>query len=368
MKITGLTVHFFEPRHDGGMAIEKFRGAPLIGNDVSVIHTDEGIGGVVASSSGYARDLVRLWRNARDYIEGQDPLDRGKIEDILARRFHWPMRVRGLLDHGLWDIAGKYFNLPIYKLLGATREKVLAYGDTVHFDADEKFIDTVLAAKAKGYKAIKVHPYCVADDDIRLVYNIRKAVGDEMVLMMDTLTYPAPYTREEALRVGRVLDELNFWWFEDPLHKTDIEGLAMLADKLTVQIRAADTVQDIREYSYMIQNHCIDIVAGPLNTGITELLKLAHLAEVHHLGFEPHDYSGGTASLHVLLAITITNGGFYEKTIPEGYQHEIPYPGVYLDPVQVDKDGYVHGPKKPGLGFEIDFNEAKKVTVEVVNA
>ena len=366
MKITGLTVHFFEPRHDGGMAIEKFRGASLMGNDVSVIHTDEGIDGVVASSSGYSRELIRLWRNSREFIEGQDPLDRGKIETILERRFHWPMRVRGLLDHGLWDIAGKHFNLPVYKLLGATRDKVLAYGDTVHFDADEKFIDCVLEAKEKGYKAIKVHPYCVADDDIPLVYKIRKAVGDEMVLMMDTLTYPAPYTREEAMRVGRVLDELNFWWFEDPLHKTDLEGLAWLRQNLKVQIRAADTAVDIREYSYMIQHGCIDIVAGPLNTGITELMKLSHLAEVNHLGFEPHNYSGGAATVHVLLAIN--NANYYEKTIPEGYQHETPYPGVYLDPVQVDKDGYVHAPQKPGLGFEIDFKEAKKVTVETIKA
>jgi len=198
------------------------------------------------------------------------------------------------------------------------------------------------------------------------VYKIRKAVGDEMVLMMDTLTYPAPYTREEAMRVGRVLDELNFWWFEDPLHKTDLEGLAWLRQNLKVQIRAADTAVDIREYSYMIQHGCIDIVAGPLNTGITELMKLSHLAEVNHLGFEPHNYSGGAATVHVLLAIN--NANYYEKTIPEGYQHETPYPGVYLDPVQVDKDGYVHAPQKPGLGFEIDFKEAKKVTVETIKA
>jgi L-alanine-DL-glutamate epimerase-like enolase superfamily enzyme len=277
------------------------------------------------------------------------------------------MRVRGLLDHGLWDIAGKYFNQPVYKLLGAKRDKVLAYGDTVHWDTDEKFIDTVIEAKDKGYKAIKIHPYCVPDDDIRLVYKVRKAVGDEMVLMMDSLVYPGPYTRDDAMRVGRVLDELKFWWFEDPLHKTDLEGLAWLRKNLKVKIRAADTVVDIREYSYMIKHDCIDIVAGPLNTGISELMKLAHVAEVNHLGFEPHNYSGGTATVHVLMAINTPNG-YYEKTIPEGYHHESAYPGVYLDPVQVDRQGYVHPPTKPGLGFGIDFKEAKKITSEVIEA
>jgi L-alanine-DL-glutamate epimerase-like enolase superfamily enzyme len=366
MKITGLTVHFFEPRHHEGMEIAKFRWNPAIGNEVAVIHTDSGIEGVVAGTSGWGRQLLGLWRIARDFLEGQDPLDRVKILQMVSSRYHWPMKVRGLLDHGLWDIAGKFYNTPIYRLLGGAREKVLAYGDTVHWDADEKFLESVIEAKAKGYKAIKIHPYCVADDDIRLARKIRKAVGDEMYLMIDTLTYPAPYNREEAMRVGRVLDELNFWWFEDPLHKTDLEGLAWLRQELKVQIRAADTVEDIREYSYMIKLGCMDMIAGPLNMGITELVKLAHLAEVNHLGFEPHDYSGGTASLHVLLGVT--QSGFYEKTLPEGYHHEKPYPGVYLDPVQVDSEGYVHAPKKPGLGFEIDFKEAKKVTIEKIDA
>jgi len=284
--------------------------------------------------------------------------------NTLIRRFYWPMQVRGILEHGLWDIAGKHFGLPIHKLLGQTRDKVLAYGSTVHHDTDEKFVETALACKEQGFKAIKVHPYCVADDDIRLCYKVRKAVGDDMTLMLDSLIYPAPYTREEAMRVGRALDELNFWWFEDPLDKTDLEGLAWLRRNLTVQIRAADRVQDSHEYSYMVKLGCVDIVAGPANTGITELMKLAHFAEINHLGFEPHDYSGGTASLHVLLAIT--NARFYEKAVPVGSWYENSYPGVYLDPVQVDKEGYVHAPTKPGLGFEIDLDEAKKVTAETM--
>ena len=125
-----------------------------------------------------------------------------------------------------------------------------------------------------------------------------------------------------------------------------------------------------------IRNKCLDILcaidskcqysACLTEAGITELMKLAHQAELNHLGFEAQNDIGGTASLHVLLAVNTT--GFYKKTIPEGNHHEAAYPGVYLDPVQVDKEGYVHAPKKPGLGFEIDFNEAKKVTVETIKA
>lgn len=81
---------------------------------------------------------------------------------------------------------------------------------------------------------------------------------------------------------------------------------------------------------------------------------------------EPHDFGGGTASLHVLLAVT--NAHYYELAIPRGCLHNRLYPGLYLDPVWIDSEGYVHGPKKPGLGFEVDMKVAQKVTVETLKA
>jgi L-alanine-DL-glutamate epimerase-like enolase superfamily enzyme len=284
---------------------------------------------------------------------------------MLATRYRWPIRARGALDHGLWDIAGKLFNRPVYKLLGQTRTRVLAYGSTIHHDDDEKYIETSIACKEHGFKAIKLHPHGIAELDIPLVYKIRKAVGDEMVLLMDSMSYyPKPYTRKEAMAVGRALDDCGFWWYEDPLNKRDVEGLAWLTRELKVNLRAHDQVEDIRDYDVLIANRAMDIMAGPYGFGISELMKLAAVAETHHLGFEPHDYSGGNASLHVLLATHV--GTYYEKAVPLGRWYETSYPGVYLDLPQVDREGYVHAPTKPGLGFEIDFNEAKKVTAATI--
>ena len=133
--------------------------------------------------------------------------------------------------------------------------------------------------------------------------------------MIDTLVYPAPYTRDEAMRMGRALDELGFWWFEDPLPKTDLDGLAELTRECkVVQIRAADRVEDISEYAAMIRQRCMDIMAGPASFGITDLMKLAALAEANNMKMEPHDFGGGTASLHVGLAIS--NCDYYEQATP----------------------------------------------------
>ncbi|MCZ6633999.1 MAG: hypothetical protein O7G87_11390 [bacterium] len=114
----------------------------------------------------------------------------------------------------------------------------------------------------------------------------------------------------------------------------------------------------------MVRRQCLDIVAGPANFGITDLMGLAHFAEVNHLPMEPHDFGGGIASLHVLLAVH--NANYYEMAVPQGCFDERLYPGVYLDSAKIDSEGYVHAPTKPGLGFEIDFGEAKKVTEEAL--
>ena len=364
MKITGLRALTLEPRRNPHQEVPEYMDEPMRQNGLAIISTDEGIEGVVSSQAANVRNLARLWHEAREHIEGQDPFDRGKIDTVLRRRFNGPWRALGVLDYGLWDIAGKALNKPIYKLLGATRDKILAYGSTIHHDTDEKFVETTLAAKSRGLTAVKLHPYCNFEDDLRLVYKVRKAVGDDFRLMIDCLRYPAPYTRQQALRMGQALDELNFWWFEDPLAKTDLEGYAELTRECkVVQVRAHDRVERIGEYAAMIKNRCMDIMAGPGSIGITELMKLAGLAEANNMNMEPHDFGGGTASLHVGLAIN--NADFYEQAIPDGCFDTGLYPGVYLEPVRIDPEGYAHGPKSPGLGFAIDVKEAEKVASEI---
>ena len=246
MKITGLRVLILEPRENHHQEVPEYVVSKTRQNGIAIISTDEGSTASSRPRPATPGSLRGAGPGAREHIEGQDPFDRGKIARTLRRRFTWPQRILGVLDYGLWDIAGKAFDKPIYKLLGATREKILAYGSTIHHNSDERFIETTLRCKEAGFKAVKLHPYCNFEDDLRLVYKVRKAVGDDLTLMIDTLVYPAPYTRDEAMRMGRALDELGFWWFEDPLPKTDLDGLAELTRECkVVQIRAADRVEDI---------------------------------------------------------------------------------------------------------------------------
>ena len=370
MKITGLTVHILQPRPNPVRENPEHKYSLNRQYGIAVMHTDQGVEGIVhgngtVEGASSIRGLARRWARNREHIEGQDPFDRGRIEQVLARRFYWSKQQLGLIDYLLWDIAGKALGKPVYKLLGATREKVLAYASTLGHISDERYIEVVLEAKEMGFKAIKIHPYCIADDDIRLCYEVRKAVGDDMTLMLDPLGTPGPYNRYDASRVARVLDDLGFYWLEDPLPVTDLEGLAKLREACkVVQIRAHDSVQDIRQFAALIRHGSMDIIGGGAGPGITGLMKVAALAEANHMKMEPHDFGGGNASLHVLLAIT--NGDYYEVAVPIGSFHEKMYPGIYLNPPAIDSEGYSHTPTKPGLGFEFDMNEVKRWTVETV--
>lgn len=367
MNIRGWTISLFQPTEDHHQEVVKHSRRKARANGLLIVHTDEGIDGIVSSDATRLAQLARSLSSATEHLVGQNPFDRGRIEKTLVARFNWTADLIGLLDYALWDIAGKALGQPIHQLIGGCRDKVLAYASTVHHSTDERFIETVLACKEMGFKAIKLHPYCVPDEDMRLCRKVREAVGDEMILMLDTLVYPGPYTRRDAHRMARLLDELDFYWFEDPLHRTDLEGLAELRRSCErVLIRAADKTRDIREYAAMIKLGCIDIVAGPSAFGITDLLKLAHFAEIHGMDLEPHDFNGGTASLHVLMSIM--NGRFYEIAVPRGSFDVGMYPDVYLDPCWIDPDGFIAAPSKPGLGFGIDLKAAALVTEHTIRS
>lgn len=365
MKITGLTIHLFESRPSRHQEVAQYARHKHMANGVAILHTDEGIEGIVSAGALRLSQLAKAWPGIAEHVVGRSPLDRVAIEHMLHKRFLWHTEQIGLLDHALWDITGKMFNQPIYKLIGGFRDKVLGYASTVHHSSDERFLATVEESRAAGFKAIKIHPYGILANDIRLVRKVRKAAGDDMILMLDSMSYPGPYTRHEAMQMVEVLDELRYFWFEDPLDHRDLEGLAELRRlRKHVQIRGADRVLNAQEYAAMVQRGCLDIIAGPVSWGITDLVKLGAFAEVHGMKMEPHDFVGGTASLHALLAIP--NSTFYEIAVPRGSFDTMQYPGLYLDACWIDADGYVPAPTKPGLGFDLDFDLVKSLTRETI--
>ena len=128
----------------------------------------------------------------------------------VERHREYHVAVIGAVDVALWDLGGKIANLPVYKLMGGYRDKVLAYATSLMHGTAEEYIEEALDCKARGYTGYKVHPLGDYKVNIELFKAVRKAVGDDMNLMMDAC---GAYNHETAMKVGRVLEELNYYWY-----------------------------------------------------------------------------------------------------------------------------------------------------------
>ena len=145
--------------------------------------------------------------------------------------------VIGALDICLWDINGKYSKQPIHALLGTCKDSVPVYSSTAFHENIEGYVEEALKFKEMNWKAHKIHPHGAPKKDIKICEAIRGAVGDNMVLMLDSMW---AYRYEEALNVGRALEDLDFYWYEDPLHEEDMYGWIKLREKLNIPVMATE--------------------------------------------------------------------------------------------------------------------------------
>lgn len=314
--------------------------------------TDEGVEGHSGTTPDAAAELVA--NKAR--LVGADPFDRLEVETS----FRWSSHALSALDIGLWDLAGKKLELPVYKLLGAYRKKMPAYASFIQLPTEEAYIDLALKCRESGYRAIKIHPYWGGDckRDIALCKALREALGDDMILMLDPC---GAYDRWGAIKVGREIDKLDFYWYEDPLPHTDISAYVDLCRNLDVALAEAENagLQTQAEY---IRCGATDILKCGMEGGITGVLKAAHLAEAFALKCEPHSWGPAleqAACFQAMLAMP--NCDFFELPFPEGIMDQIS-----RDVIRIDPEGYVHAPQAPGIGLRVDFDAIDRALIGVL--
>ena len=278
----------------------------------------------------------------------------------------WPNFYTAAAEICMWDILGKAVNRPIYKLLGGTKDRVMAYASSQHLPNVEDYVADALSAKEQGYKGYKIHPgggqkrtgppipaYFGHIEEIR---TIRKAVGDDFVLAHDPVQR---YNLFEALKVGRVLDDLNYAWFEDPIPTTDLEGLVELNRALDLPLHIGEFLTSISGFAEYIRRGALDVarlIADNVG-GISGSMRVGALADAFNLECTPHNWGNPTdLAVHFHL----------ELAMPNAYWFEMPHPATAVDrPYQakfrIDKDGYVLAPTEPGLGYPIDRNALDKL-------
>jgi L-alanine-DL-glutamate epimerase-like enolase superfamily enzyme len=338
---------------------------------IAAVVTNSGIEGNYTLASHYWHPN---WSNL-GWLEHAKPVLVGKsVLDLPALTAQWTPEDRRLgqssyasaMDCCLWDILGKSVNLPVYRLLGAYRTRVRAYASSQHHAKVEDFVEEVRRSKQEGFTAYKIHPPSPnGGHDYRLDIEVAKAVrreaGDDFTLLYDPV---GVYTREEAIKVGRALQELNYVAFEDPIPTTDIEGLVELCRSLDIPIHIGEFIFSPYNYAEYIRRGAVDVVRFIVDNvgGITGGMKIARLAECFSLECAPHNW-GETLdhAVHFHCELAMPNNVWFEMTVPQG-SGDRPY---MKDTIRVAKDGYVYAPAKPGLGYELDRDALDRLTQRI---
>ena len=350
MKITNVKVDVFDwptPEWKVGSHM-RFGGKRLLG--VVTVETDEGVSGhaFLSRPDHHAQPLIDV---IKPRIIGKNPQDIGAIwKDLWKQNRAVSTFVIGAIDICLWDINGKIANQPIHRLLGTVREEMPVYSSTAWWDTPQEYAEEALKFQSEGWTAHKIHPHADPKEDIEICRAVREAVGPDMKLMLDSMW---AYQYEDAVRVGRAIEELDYYWYEDPLAEEDIYSYVKLCAKMDIPIMSTEFAPG-RYYgmTQWITRYATDILRGDVAVtgGITPLVKLCHLAEGFQMKCEIHhggNSLNNVANLHVMMATP--NSEFYEYFPSTGGL-------VYGLAEEIDMSGgTVHAPAKPGLGHEIDW-------------
>jgi L-alanine-DL-glutamate epimerase-like enolase superfamily enzyme len=369
VKITDVTLTLFTwdgiPAVAYGPNIRIPAGSSTLG--LLAIFTDEGItghaffGGANRGAQIEGRGLIDAFK---PLLLEQDPLDRERLYQGLWRRGRLSMvRAIGAVDVALWDLAGKAAKLPIHQLLGTYRHSIPAYASSQAFASVDEYCQQALHYQSLGWRAYKIHPPHPWQQDIEVCTAVRRAVGDQYPLMLDaTWGYDYP----TAVRVGRAIQDLGFYWFEDPLSEWNIHGYQKLRQQLHIPLMATELpFGGLDQYAPWILGAATDFLRGDVcfKGGITTCIKTAHLAEAFGMNYEIHHGSNSlnnVACLH--LAMAISNCEFFEVLLPDAANKF----GL-IDDIEVDRDGLVHAPTGVGLGARLDFDRIKRNTEAVLS-
>lgn len=272
----------------------------------------------------------------------------------------FPVYLPGPLDVALWDLAAQAAGLPLYQFIGAYRTSLPTYASSLFLPDTADYVRQMQAYRARGFPAYKAHPPGPWRTDIEIHRALRAAAGAGYTLMTDPV---ADYTLEDAIRVGRDLERLEYHWFEEPFRDFELQKYARLCAALDIPIAGTETTRGGPwGVAQAIALGAADIVRADVSwkAGVTGTLKIAHLAEAHGLRCEVHCTTMGfmdIANLHVSCAIR--NCEFFELLIPEE-----PFRFPMKDPYPIDARGQAHVPQRPGIGVELDWAAIDRTCVE----
>lgn len=340
------------------------------------VETDEGITGwgecMVRFSPTATRDIVNY---IAPLLIGKDPFETERIWELMfgamMNRGHYQgfyVEAMSGIDCALWDIKGKKLGVPVYKLLGAGgRPTFQAYASSIRFRGLEVVKETAKKFKDAGFRSMKIKIGQVPENDMATVRAVREVVGDDIELTTDA---NCGYDTKTALRVGKVLEECNIRWFEEPVAPDNYDGYRQLSESLSVPIAGGEAHFLRWGAKDLITRGKIDIIQPNICRcgGVTEALKIHGLANAYNVKYLTHTGSCSAVCLASTLHIAAAFADCYTfEHMQADWAKDQRNPLRWdLTPLPMDFDpdtGMITMQDKPGFGMEIneDVIEATRV-------
>lgn len=352
------------------------------------VQTDDGItgwgecfgpGNVALPNKGIVEKVIQ------PMVLGEDPLDRDviwhKVYNLLRDHGQkgMPMQALSGVDIALWDIAGKVAGLPLHQLIGgAHRDRVRAYGYGMMLKRESvadhvvRFRDEAAAILDMGFTATSMQVGLGPRDDVRLCQAVAEAVGDRGLFMVDANHC---YTTSDAFHVGRGLEELGAYWFEEPVAPEDLDGYRELRAGLKVNISGGEAEFNRWGWRQILENRGLDIAQPEVCAlgGVSEYLRVLALCHAHFTPVINHFWGSAIAvatNLHLLAAMPPLPGGLNPwepmlefDTTDNRFRDDLLTEPLNIQAQVAAGDGTVAVPKGPGLGVTLDRDFLKHYEV-----
>jgi L-alanine-DL-glutamate epimerase-like enolase superfamily enzyme len=355
MKITDLRVVRLRVERELGSLVDyggSTRTYQLGGGNFVEVHTDQGLVGIGPGVNEADRERFK------SIIVGQDPFN---IEFLASRLI---LRGAASVEIALWDLIGKAANQPLYKLWGGVKDRVIPYASQLRLSTIEERVAQAERMKGEGWKAMKLRSrFPTIKEDIRLVEQIRKAVGDDYMIMADAnqanpsstnfLQDGTKWDFERAVTCARAYQALNVTWLEEPLPRYDVDHIAELNKLVEIPIAGGEANHGLHEFRSLLERGAYDIIQPEVMTeGPTLMRKAAVLAESMNKLCIPHvgNQLGNICSMHLVAAWP--NAPVFE-IFNDPPSSEMRYSYAIYEKPPVFKDGYLILPEEPGLGVAI---------------
>lgn len=255
------------------------------------------------------------------------------------------------VDCALWDLAGKYYHAPVYQLLGgAYRKEIPAYISGLPVQGIEEKVRLALSWKEQGFTAIKLQIGYGMKEDIQIMSRLREALGDDFKLMIDAHWN---YTVPQAVKLARKLEELDVEFLECPLDPENLAGYSELSRTVDIPVTLGEADRTHWQYKEILDKNSCDILQPDVGRcGISELMRIAELAELYGKPVAPHLSVGQAGCIAATLHCDASIYNFYGM---QEYQPSIlPVANEFLvSPIRCEHGAFTV-PEGDGLGIEFD--------------